>query len=85
MEVEEEFILSPSKAKLASYARGVLSSIARKEKIPVEEVADLMRRDGSTISSLVSRFSIRYANCPKTGDLIKKSIIKAQQIAELQA
>ena len=44
-----------------------------------------MGRDGSTISSLVSRFSFRYANCPETGDLITKTIIKAKQITELQA
>lgn len=84
-EIEKEFILSPSKTQSVSYARGILSSIAKREKIPVEEVAKLMGRDGSTISSLVSRFSIRYANCPKTNDLIEKSIIKAQQIAGLQA
>ena len=84
-EIEEELILSPSKTQLASYARGVVSSIAKREKIPIEEVAKLMGRDGSTISSLVSRFSFRYANCPETGDLITKASIKAQQIAELQA
>ena len=85
MEIEEELILSSSKTQLASYARGVVSSIAKREKIPVEEVAKLMGRDGSTISSLVSRFSFRHANCSETGDLITKTIIKAQQIAELQA
>ena len=85
MEIEEELILSSNKTQLASYARGVVSSIAKREKIPVEEVAKLMGRDGSTISSLVSRFSFRYSNCPETCDLITKTIIKAQQIAELQA
>ena len=85
MEIEEELILSPSKTQLASYARGVISSIAKREKLPVEEIAKLMGRDGSTISSLLSRFSSRYANCRETSDLITKIIIKAQQIAELQA
>ena len=85
MEIDEELVLSPSKTQLASYTRGVVSSIARREKIPVEEVAKLMGRDGSTISSLVSRFSFRYANCPETGDLITKTSLKAQQITELQS
>jgi hypothetical protein len=85
MKIEEELVLSPSKNRSASYARGVVSSIAKREKIPDEEVAKLMGRDGSTISSLFSRFSFHYANCPETDDLITKTIIKAQQIAELQA
>lgn len=81
LEVEKELILSPSKCRIASYARGVVSSIAKKEKIPVEEVADMMGRDGSTISSLVSRFSLRFGKCPETNDLIKKATTKAKQIA----
>ena len=44
-----------------------------------------MDLDGSTISSLVSRFSLRYTNCAKTDNLIAKTIPKAKQIAELQA
>jgi putative transposase len=85
LEIEEGSILSLNKSHLASYARGVISSIARKEKIPLEEVAKMMGRDGSTISSLLSRFSLRYSNCPSTRNLIEKTISKAQQIAGLQA
>ncbi len=85
LEIEEESIFSSNKARAASYARGVISSIAKKEKIPVEEIAKLMRRDGSIISSLISRFSCRYTKCPKTENLITKIIVKAKQIAELQA
>jgi hypothetical protein len=51
LEIEKELILSSSKCQLASYARGVVSSIAKKEKISMEEVANLLDRDGSTISS----------------------------------
>lgn len=85
LEIEEDIILSSSKSQKASYARGMISSIAKKEKVAIEKIANLMGRDGSTFSSLVSRFFFRYANCPDTGDLIKKAVIKAKQIAEFQA
>jgi hypothetical protein len=78
-------IISPSKSQSASYARGMVASIAKKKKISFEEVAHVTKRDGSTISSLVSRFSLRYSTCLKTKNLIEKVISKALQIAELQA
>lgn len=85
MGIGEELIFSSSKARSASYARGVISSIAKKEKISIEEIAKLMKRDGSTISSLISRFACRYTKCPETENLIANAITKAKQIAELQA
>lgn len=63
MNIEEKLILSPNKTESASYARGIISSIAKKEKIPVEEIAKVLGRDGSTISSLISR----RTNC---GDIV---------------
>jgi chromosomal replication initiation ATPase DnaA len=85
LEIKADLIFSPGKSPLASNARGIVSSIAEKEKISIEEIADVMKRDGCTISSLVSRFSMRYGNCAKTKDLIEKILYKAQRIAELQA
>ncbi len=58
--------------------------IAKREKISLEEVAKLMGRDSSSISSLITRFSLRYANCTKTQDLIEKTVDKAR-IPESQA
>jgi chromosomal replication initiation ATPase DnaA len=85
LEIKKDMIISPSKSQSVSYARGMVASIAKKKKISFEEVAHVMKRDGSTISSLVSRFSLRYSTCLKTKNLIEKVISKALQIAELQA
>lgn len=85
LEIKKDLILSSGKAQLSSYARGVVASIAMKEKIPITEVANMMRRDGSTISSLISRFSLRYGNCQETESLIQQAISQARQITELQA
>jgi putative transposase len=84
LEIREDQILSASKSQSASYARGIVASIAKREKISLEEIAKLMGRDGSTISSLVSRFSLRYNSCSETANLLKKAIKKAKHIAELQ-
>lgn len=85
LQVDKELMFSSSKSELASFARGIVSNIAKKERISLEKVASMMNRDGSTISSLITRFSQRFANCTETTDLIETTTKKAKQIAELQA
>ena len=81
MEIDEELVLSPSKTQLASYTRGVVSSIARRRRSKKLGQVDGTEMEAAT-TSLVSRFSFRYVNCP--GDLITKTSLKVQQITDLE-
>lgn len=86
LEIQEDMVLTTNKCRKASFARGVISIIASKTgKTSIEEIALLMNRDGSTISSLLSRFSRKYTHSSLIQDLIEKAKLKAVQIAELQA
>jgi putative transposase len=86
LDIQEEMILTSNKCRKASFARGVVSTIASKTgKISIEEIAFLMNRNGSTISSLLSRFSTKHAYSSQIQDLIETTKMKAIQIAELQA
>ena len=73
------------KSQKASFARGVISTIASEKGIAIEEMALLMNRDGSTISSLLSRFSAKHVNMPDTQKIIEKAKTRAYEIPELQA
>jgi putative transposase len=86
LKLSEEDVLCSGKYQKASFARGAISMIARDTgKISIEEIASLMCRDASTISSLLSRFYTKYSNSTQIQKLIEEAKIKAKQIAELQA
>jgi hypothetical protein len=86
LDIHEEFVILPGKSQKASFARALVALIASEtQKIPIEQIAFLMGRDGSTISSLLARFSTRYAQEAETRELLERIKVKANQIAELQA
>ena len=85
-EISEKEIISTGKSQKASLARGTISMIANEMgKISIEEIAFLMSRDGSTISSLNSRFHRKHQHSLEIQNLVNKAKTKATQIAELQA
>lgn len=53
-------------------------------KISIEEIASLMNRDSSTISSLISRFSVKHMSSNQILELVETVRLKAIEIAELQ-
>jgi REP element-mobilizing transposase RayT len=81
-DISEESIFSPSKSRRTSFARGMISLIAKDARITIDEIASLMNRDASTISSLISRFNEKHLSLPQTKELIEKARAKATQIAE---
>lgn len=86
LEIQEAVILSSGKSQKASFARGMISLIAKDTGvISIEEIGALMNRDGSTISSLIARFSDKYKHSSQINELLEKAKSNAAKIAELQA
>lgn len=84
LEIPKEIVLSTGKSQKASFARGLFAMVAKERGISIEKIASLMSRDGSTISSLLSRFHVRNSNSIENQEIIKNVRSKAKQIAELQ-
>ena len=83
--IDEQEILSLKKERKASFARGVLATVANSSgDFSIEEIAIAVKRDGSTVSSLLSRFSMRHKDAVEVQQLIEQVRIKAEEIAELQ-
>jgi len=86
LEVEESLILSSNKSRRASLARATIALLVNEEsQTTLEEVAKMLNRDSSTISSLLARFHKKYSQSDELKNLVKKSKEKAREIAELQA
>lgn len=84
--ISKELIILPGKSLKGSFARAIVCILAIKEgKIPIERIALAMNRNSSTISSLISRFKIKYNTTPKLQNEVEKVKERAFKIAELQA
>ena len=83
--IDKNELFLPTKSRRASFARAIVCMIANKNgKIPIEQIALLMNRDSSTISSLLARFSVKIRNSIDLKNLCEKITRKIFQIAELQ-
>lgn len=84
--ITEEEIVSSSKLKKNSCARAILAKIAKETgKIPLEDIANLLKRDASSISSLISRLSTKIKGSAEMEQIFEESQAEAIRIAEFQA
>lgn len=81
----EEMIIAAGKSRKASLARATTALFAKElAGISIEQIARFLNRDGSTISSLLSRIHKKYLDCPQTQEHLDNIKDKIIQIAELQ-
>ncbi len=83
--VDKTMIFSNSQERRLSVARGAIVLHAQESGISLEEIAKVLARDGSTISSLKRRFLAKYSHCDVLQQQVKKLREKAHQLADLQA
>jgi chromosomal replication initiation ATPase DnaA len=70
--VDESSIKSPSQNRIASEARSVLGWLARElDCATLSEVARIVNRDVSSISSAVRRLSQRMQEVPELGERVR--------------
>ena len=84
-EIEKAMLSSLSQSRKLSLARGAIVMHALEKGVTLEEIAAVFKRDSSTLSSLRSRFHIKYQNCDKVRQQVEKLNEKVCQLADLQA
>ncbi len=85
LSITEDLILSKSQSDKACYARGLISIIAKEtHKFQMDEIGQLLKRDATTISSLISRFSLKHLNSQETKLILTEITQKAAASSPLQ-
>lgn len=85
LDIQEALLVSPSQSKRAVFARGVVAVIAMvTKKISNIQIAELMNRDGSSISRMLFKFSEMKKNSIEIQDIVDKVTQKAFELATLQ-
>ena len=83
--IEKPMLSSFSQSRKLSLARGAIVMHAQENGIALEDIAKAFNRDGSTISSLRSRFLLRYHKHEDLKHQVDKLQEKTRQLADLQA
>jgi hypothetical protein len=73
LELNEESIYSSSQTHKISFAKALISIIAKQaKKISIEESSNYLKKSASATSRLLKRFSTKHASCKITQDAIEK-------------
>lgn len=83
--IEKTMLSSFSQSRKLSLARGAIVLHAQEIGMSLEDIAIAFKRNGSTLSSLRSRFLQKYRNCEDLKHQVDKLKEKARQLADLQA
>lgn len=83
--VDKSMLSSPSQLRNICLARGAVASQAIQNGVPMTEVANVLRRDPSTVSRMCSSFLAKYHLCEDLKQQIQLLKEKSAQLAILQA
>ena len=77
-------LYSISQSRKLTFIRGAIVMHAFETGVKLEEMASVLKRDGSTLSRIRSRFCERYQNCIKTKKQIEQLRLRSTQLTDLQ-
>jgi len=83
--IEKPMLSSVSQSRRVCFARGAIVLYAREQGTPLDEIAVVLKRDVSTLSSLQSRLLAKCSVNYECRQEIEKLKSKVRQLADLQA